>query len=116
MKTRRLVLADEPAESRATKYIEATKSLYEKLQTGRYNNGRRRINGDVTKLRYVDGGLPPVEAELLEQWAHISQTLPGTHQVRVVMRNRLFGARCFYGDILFPTISPSERNSNILRI
>ena len=57
----------------------------------------------------IVGGLTLLEIEAWKQHTPISKTLPGTHQVRVVMGHGIFGNRVFYGDILFLTVSPSER-------
>ena len=107
LKTCRTVLPDEPAESRATQLTQAAVSLYQKLNSGTYNNGKR-INGDFSKLRYADD-LSRVERYLVSQCEHVAKTIPGMHQIRVMMGHSLFGSRTFYGDILFLTISPSER-------
>ena len=115
LKTRRLSLADEPAESRATKYIQAAAALYERLRHGTYGEGKkkRRIAGDFTKLLYCKD-LTPEKRDLIAHVKHVAKTLPGAQQIREMMGQYLFGARVVYGDILFLTVSPSEKHSGLV--
>ena len=54
------------------------------------------------------------ERQLVLQARHVAKQLPGTQQIREMMGHSLFGARVVHGDILFVTVSPSERHYGLV--
>ena len=98
----------------AAELTEAAGALYEKLGKGYWWDGRkkRKINHDVTKLKYALG-LSTAEKNLVKDLSFLGSTVAGTQQIRLDMGHALFGARVEFGDPLFLTISPSSRHSGM---
>ena len=48
-------------------------------------SGKQKVNGDLTKVRWVEG-LSPAAHHLLQNIEHASRTLPGTQEARRLMR------------------------------
>ena len=65
---------------------------------------------DFSKLKYATG-LKPMEKEMVGNFTLLTQKLPGTQQVRLLMGHHLFGAGISYGTALFWTISPNASQS-----
>ena len=109
-----------PLEDTGKEYTEAMRKLYRVLSEGftecvRDSNGVVRakkmpIAGDVTKLPFAQG-LTEKEKELARKVASVATKMPGTPHVRRMMGQAHFGARIFYGDTLFITISPNPQHS-----
>ena len=61
---------------------DALKSLYEKLEGGFSNDGKRRraIKHDMTKLKFAD--LTTEERNVVKDLEFMSSTIPGTQQIR----------------------------------
>ena len=99
----------------AREYCEAAKGLYDKLWHGYVlrNGKRRRIDGDIGKLRYAEN-LSAKERLLLRNMSYIGSKVPGCQEIRIEIGHCLFGARTVYGDGLFMAISPSTRHSGSL--
>ena len=99
-------------ELRAAKWTAMVKKLYEVLRTGhvRYGNIRAPLNGDTTRLAEAEG-LTPVERSMARRMHFKAEQFPGTQQVRQLMGHRHWGARVNYGDCIFFTISPNEKQS-----
>ena len=71
------------------------------------NGQPRPVNGDVAKLRYVQG-LKPMARKLLNHMRHTAQGLPGTQEARKRMRFEIQAMRIRYGVPLFVTFTPDE--------
>ena len=115
MRVQHAVQTAEMQDLRARELCEAACSLYHKLWHGfmRGPTGtRRRVNGDITKLRYAEG-LTGTEKELLRNLGYISRRLSGSQELRLQMGHCLFGAGVMYGDGAFLTLSPSERHCGL---
>ena len=67
----------------------------------------RRVRGDVSKLKYVQG-LKPMARKLLTNMRHTAQGLPGTQEARKRMRFEIQAMRIRYGLPLFVTYTPDE--------
>ena len=72
------------------------------------------VKGDMTKLRYVLG-LTKAAKKLLQNIEHTSRRLPGTQEVRRLMRFNTNAMRIRYGVPIFVTFSPDEAH-NLLMI
>ena len=70
----------------------------------------KSVGGDMTKLRYVDS-LSPAAKRLLQNIEHVSRTLPGSQEVRRLMRFDTQALRVRYGVPIFVTWSPDEKQS-----
>ena len=73
----------------------------------------RGVNGDMTKIRYVPG-LSIAAKRLLQNLEHTSRKIPGTQEVRRVMRFAIHGYRVKYGVPLFVTFSPDEAHNLVM--
>ena len=103
-----------PKVLQAAELVQAAKTLYSKLQTGKWWDGSRyrHVNHDVTKLQHVKD-LGPTEAKLLQDIQARQRVLPGSREVRRVVGRALFGMRVEHGEPLFVTISPTLRHSGL---
>ena len=80
------------------------------LDTG----GRNQfVKGDMTKLRHVPG-LTEAAKRLLKNIEHVSRKIPGTQEIRRLMRFDLQAYRVRYGVPLFVTFSPDEPNNVLM--
>ena len=70
----------------------------------------RAVNGDTTKVRWVPG-LNAAAHKLLQNIEHACRTIPGTQEVRRMMRFDTQAHRICYGTPLFVTFSPDENQS-----
>lgn len=90
--------------------------LYRKLQDGVYidvNGEKKPVKGDMAKLRHVP--TMSVEAhKVLDNVEARAKKLPGTHEVRTVMRHHTYAFRVGFGLAVFITFSPSERDSALM--
>ena len=73
----------------------------------------RGVRGDMTKVRYVPG-LSPAAIRLLQNLEHTSRKIPGTQEVRRVMRFEIHGYRVRYGVPTFITFSLDEANNLLM--
>ena len=87
------------------------KALHGKYRdtTGKLQN----VNGDITKLRYVPGLTAPAK-RLLQNIEHTSRSIPGTQEVRRLMRFEIQGYRIKYGVPIFVTFSPDESHNLLM--
>jgi hypothetical protein len=74
---------------------------------------QRNVKGDMTKVRYVPG-LSPAAKKLLQNIEHTSRKIPGTQEVRRVMRFDIHGYRVRYGVPIFVTFSQDEANNMLM--
>ena len=89
---------------------EAAISLCHAL-VGKYKDlDGKSVGGDMTKLRYVEN-LSPAAKRLMQNIEHVSRTLPGSQEVRRVMRFDTQALRVRYGVPIFVTWSPDEKQS-----
>ena len=97
----------------AEEYVAMAQKLCQVLWQGhvRYGNIRVPLNGDTTRLHLAEG-LSKTEKLLARRIGYMAGHFPGTQQVRRLMGHRHWGARVNYGDCLFFTISPNERQSS----
>ena len=90
--------------------------LYRKLQDGiciDVNGEKKAVKGDMAKLRHVP--TMSVEAQkVLDNVEARSKKVPGTHEVRTVMRHHTYAFRVGFGLAIFITFSPSERDSALM--
>ena len=73
----------------------------------------KKVNGDLTKLRYAMG-LTAAAQQLLKNLEHVSRTIPGTMEVRKIMRFETHAGRIRRGVPLFVTFSPDEKHNMIM--
>ena len=79
-------------------------------------SGKQKVNGDSTKVRWVEG-LSPAAHRLLQNIAHASRTLPGTQEARRLMRFDTQALRILFGVPVFVTFSPDEsHNLRMIRL
>ena len=74
---------------------------------------KKPVNGDMTKVRYVDG-LSESAHLLLKNIEHASRKLPGTQETRRIMRFQTQAFRIKYGTPLFITFSPDESHNVLM--
>jgi hypothetical protein len=79
-----------PLADSATEFLQAAKTLFERLDSGTaiIHGKRQPINGDVGLLRWADD-LQQSEKDLLELYRKVTSTLPGSQGIR-----RQFNATC----------------------
>ena len=77
-------------------------------------SGKQKVNGDLTKVRWVEG-LSLAAHRLLQNIEHACRTLPGTQEVRRLMRFDTQALRVLFGVLVFVTFSPDESH-NLLMI
>ena len=70
------------------------------------------VRGDVSKMTQITG-LTPIQKMLHRNYQFMSSRLPGTRQVRRIIKHMLFSARVIYGVPTFVTFTPSERHSGL---
>ena len=90
------------------------RSLYHRLQHGSYtrkDGTTTRIDGDTAKLKYAVG-LTGIERKILMNFDHISQSVPGTLEIRKQIGHVTLAGEVAMGSSIFGTISPSERHGN----
>ena len=97
------------------KLEEGAKQIVEALW-GSYStpSGKQKVNGDLTKVRWVEG-LSVAAHRLLQNIEHACRTLPGTQEVRRLMRFDTQALRILFGVPVFVTFSPDESH-NLLMI
>ena len=94
---------------------EGSRQLRAKLY-GTYTDiagNKKPVNGDFSKVMHADG-LPPAAKKIAENSAAKCRNIPGTHEVRNIMRQETHAYRVCYGTPIFLTFSPSERDSTIM--
>ena len=74
---------------------------------------KRGVQGDITKIKYVPG-LKPAAKNLLQNLEHTSRKIPGTQEVRRVMRFEIQAYRIRYGVPIFVTFSPDEAHNMLM--
>ena len=67
----------------------------------------------MTKVRYVPG-LSAAAKKLLQNIEHTTRKIPGTQEVRRVMRFDIHAYRVRYGVPIFVTFSPDEANNMVM--
>ena len=73
----------------------------------------KAVNGDMTKLRFVPG-LSGAALKLLQSIEHTCRRLPGTQEVRRLMRFDTNAMRVRYGVPIFVTFSPDEAHNLLM--
>ena len=76
-------------------------------------SGYHKVNGDLTKVRWVEG-LPPAAQRLLQHIEHASQKMPGSQEARRLMRFYAQALRMLYGVPIFVTCSPDESHDLLM--
>ena len=71
------------------------------------------VNGDLTKVRYAIG-LPDASRRLLQNLEHSTKQIPGTHEVRKIMRYDTNAGRVRRGVPIFVTFSPDEKHNLLM--
>ena len=77
------------------------------------NGQMRPVQGDMTKIRHVPG-LTDAAKRLLQNIEHTSRKIPGTQEVRRMMRFEIEGYRIKYGVPIFVTFSPDETHNMLM--
>ena len=79
---------------------------------GSYNtpSGYQKVNGDLTKVRWVEG-LSPAAQRLLQHIEHASRNLPGSQEARRLMRFDTQALLVLNGVPIFVTCSSDESHS-----
>lgn len=99
-------------------YRDAALNICECL-SGTYTDERKRkcrVNGNLQKLIQAHG-LSELSKALLQSVSATCKRIPGTHEVRKLMRQEAMGFQVFLGHCFMVTISPNERhNSMLLRL
>ena len=90
--------------------IQIVNALWGKYQTP---SGYQKVNGDLTKVRWVEG-LSPAAHRLLQNIEHYSRNLPGTQEARRMMRFETQALRILYGVPVFVTFSPDESHTLLM--
>ncbi len=73
----------------------------------------KKGHGDLTKLRYAMG-LTAAEKQLLKNIEHVSRTIPGTMEVRKILRFETHAGRIRRGVPFFVTFSPDEKHNMVV--
>ena len=104
-----------PLAESATEFLDAAKSLFERLDSGTViiHGKRQPIKGDVTLLRWADG-LKQCEKDLLGLYLKVNSTLPGSQEIRRQFNPVCVGFRVMFGDVWFFTASPDRRHSKLV--
>ena len=110
-----LAKKDQPRADVANDLIKAAAELHQALWHGNTGAGRHKtpINGDTTRLPYANG-ISKIARRLAWNMHFRCQTLPGVQQIRRLMGHAQLGARVFYGDCLFITVSPNSQQSGLV--
>jgi hypothetical protein len=74
---------------------------------------KKKVSGDMTKLRYVPG-LSAAARKLLQNIEHSSRRIPGTQETRRLMRFNTHAYRIRYGVPIFVTFSPDEAHNMLM--
>ena len=103
---------EKPGTVLAAELSEACGKLYHKFDEGYYWDGKkkRKINRDPTK-RPCAMDMSQEEHRLAKDLTFLSSTCAGTSQIRIMIGHSLFGARVYFDEPLFLTISPSSRHN-----
>ncbi|MGB1651983.1 MAG: hypothetical protein ACPHEP_13215, partial [Acidimicrobiales bacterium] len=86
--------------------------LYKLLKEGFYRTetkAKRRIDGDMTKLRFAEG-ITRQQRGLLADFSFRTRNIPGTQEIRTKIGHVCFWGAVVYGNGIFMTISPGERH------
>ena len=91
-----------------TKLEEGAKQIVNALW-GSYKtpSGSQQVNGDLTKVRWVEG-LSPAAHRLLQNIEHATRNLPGTQETRRLMRFDTQALRVLFGLPVFVRFSYDE--------
>ena len=93
-----------------------SKEIHRHLEKGVYVDvaGKHKaVNGDLLKVKYVPN-LSPAATKMLANMEARTKKVPGTHEVRTIMRNETHANRVVHGLAQFVTFSPSERDTTIM--
>ncbi|CAE7244158.1 pfh1 [Symbiodinium natans] len=90
--------------------------IQDALHHGKYmdlSNQIKPVKGDLSKVKYSIG-LSEAAKKVLDNCTARCRNIPGTHDVRSIMRQETHANRICYGTPLFVTFSPSERDSVLM--
>ena len=73
----------------------------------------KSVAGDLTKVRFALG-LPPAAKRLLQNLEHSTRQIPGTQEIRKVMRYDTNAGRVRRGVPIFVTFSPDEKHNLLM--
>ena len=73
----------------------------------------KKVNGDMTKIRYAVN-LTPAAKRLLQNIEHSTRKIPGTQEVRKLMRYETHAARVRRGVSIWFTLSPDEKHNLLM--
>ena len=76
-------------------------------------SGSQKVNGDLTKVRWVEG-LSPAAHRLLQNIEHASRNLPGTQEARRLMRFDTQALRILFGLLVFVILFPDESHKLLM--
>ena len=92
------------------------REIHRLMEKGIYvdvSGGHKAVNGDLLKVKYVPN-LSPAAKKVLANMEARTKKVPGTHEVRTIMRNQTNANRVVHGLAQFITFSPSERDTAIM--
>ena len=110
------VISDEGKKGITAEELEKGAVALCKALHGKYldvNGKMQSVKGDITKIRHVPG-LTAAAKRLLQNIEHTSRKIPGTQEVRRVMRFQIQGYRIRYGVPIFVTFSPDEGHNLLM--
>jgi hypothetical protein len=99
----------------ANDLIKAAEELHRALWQGNTGTGEHKtpINGDTTRLPYANE-ISKLARRLAWNMHSKCQNMPGVQQIRRLMGHAQLGARVFYGDCIFTTVSPNSQQSDLV--
>ena len=74
---------------------------------------RHKVNGDLTKVRWATG-LTDAGRKLLQNLEYVSSQIPGTMEIRKMMRFATHAGRIRRGVPIFVTWSPDEKHNTLM--
>ena len=104
-----------PQEDVQQDFVLAAANLMHKLEHGTYltqHGKKRRIDGDMTKLRYAEG-ITLEERKVMNDTNFRTKQVSGTQEIRTGIGHVCTFASEVYGNGIFMTVSPGERHSHL---
>ena len=105
----------QPVESVEQDAAMAAAGMYPLLQKGFYrtqSGALKRIDGDMTKLRFAVG-MTTEQQRLLADFKFRTRNISGTQEIRTKIGHLCFWGSVVYGNGIFMTISPGERHNHL---
>jgi len=74
---------------------------------------RMPVKGDMQNLHHLDPPLGTLAGKMLRDFQATSRSIPGSQEIRTMMRREGEAFRTIYGQHIFATLSPNDRQSLI---